>query len=97
MALFLQIVDDFGNPDAVSNLADTIIDEAKTHGIGLFKTEAKVEAILRQVINSLVRDGLVSIQNPVLKACDGCENAVSIWHTYPDGTSLCTACRPKVE
>lgn len=97
MALYIQIVDDFGNPDAVSNLADAVIEKLIPMKVGFFRSESDVKDKLRTVINDLIRDGRVSVQNPVLKVCPHCNRAVSIWHTYPDGSVFCTDCKPKVE
>jgi hypothetical protein len=97
MALFIQITDDFGNPDAVSNLADAIIEKVLPKGVGLFRGKAHVAEDIRAAVNELIRQGQVSVQNPVLKACPVCEKAVSIWHTYPDGSVYCTDCKPGID
>lgn len=97
MALFVQIVDDFGNPDAVSSLADALIEKLLSKGVGFLRTEAHVAKDLRAAVNELIRDGRVAVQNPVLKVCPVCEKSVSIWHTYPDGSVFCTACKPRVD
>lgn len=92
MPLFVQIIDDFGRPDAVASLADAIIAAVLAKGVGIFRTEAHVAADIRAAVNELIRDGRVSVQSPVLRACAVCGESVSIWHMFSDGTVHCSNC-----
>lgn len=93
MALYIKIVDDKGNPDAVSSLADVIADEVIKRGVGFFKGEEHVAKDIRDAVHSLIRKGHVAVQNPILKTCPVCSKTVSIIHTRADGSQVCTFCK----
>lgn len=97
MPLHIKIVDDAGNPDPVSSLADVIIDRVREKGVGIFRGENHVAEDIRTAIHELIRSAEVVVQPPtLLMVCPQCQDSVGIWHTYPDGTVLCTNCKPKV-
>lgn len=94
MPLILKIVDDLGNPDPVSSLADVVAEKVREKGVGLFRGENHVIEDVKTAINELIRAGEVSVHNPAVMSCHNCKTLVHIWHTYTDGTILCTDCKP---
>lgn len=94
MAFFIQIFDSNGNPEPITNFSDLITNAILDRGVGFLRTSKHVEQDIRDVIQNLFRSKIVVLEAPkITQTCEGCSNQVGVWHTYPDGKTICTLCK----
>lgn len=94
MSFFIQIYDSNGNPEPVANFSDILVSAILAKGVGFFRTSNHVAEDVRAVINELFSTHKVTLDPPkVTHACDHCSEQVGVWHTFADGSVLCTPCK----